>query len=218
MAFDFDNGNRQEKRKNRLVRLLIWIVEIAIAIFLGFLVIHFGFQKIKMYGESMSPTLAESDSIMVNKLDYRFSSPKRGDVIVFKQSGQEHSYYNVKRVIGLPGETIEIKEGIVYIDGTKYKEIVEVEEISNSGLAATPYKLEDGEYFVLGDNRNGSVDSRFASFGTVIKDDIIGKAWIRMNKFAFIGNLNRRKEVEETETPSATPIGGISVSPTPTAK
>ncbi|MDO5519410.1 MAG: signal peptidase I [bacterium] len=218
MAFDFDNGNRQEKRKNRLVRLAIWIVEIAVAILLGFLVIQFGFQKIKMYGESMSPTLIENDSIMVNKIDYRFSSPKRGDVIVFKQSGQEHSYYNVKRVIGLPGETIEIKDGLVYIDGVKNKEVVEVEEITNSGLAATPYKLEDGEYFVLGDNRNSSVDSRFASFGTVVKDDIIGKAWIRMNKFAFIGNLNRRKEVEETETPSATPIGGITVSPTPEAK
>ncbi len=205
MRFDFEVGSHQEKRKNRLVQAAIFLAEIVVVIALAFAITHFGFQKIKMHGESMSPTLVENDEIMVNKMIYRLKSPKRGDVVVFKQSGQEHSYYNVKRIIGLPGETVQIKDGLVYINGNEYTEVVNTELITNSGLAASPYTLEDGEYFVLGDNRNSSVDSRFASFGTIVKDDIIGKAWIRMNKFAFINSLNKKEKVEKSATPAVTP-------------
>lgn len=205
MRFDFDRGSRQEQKKSRLVQAGIWLAEIVAVIVLAFAVTHFGFQKIKMHGDSMSHTLVENDEIIVNKLLYRFKSPERGDVVIFKQTGQEHSYYNVKRVIGLPGETIEIKDGKVYINGEKYKETINTDLIENSGLASSPYKLEDGEYFVLGDNRNNSVDSRFASFGTIFKHDIIGKAWFRMNKFAVISNLNKKEITEETATPDASP-------------
>lgn len=204
MNFNFDHAGRQEERRRKLIHLGIWAAEIAAVILLAFVIVHFGLQKIKIYGESMTPTLVENDSVIVNKMSYKFSSPKHGDVIVFKQSGQEHSYYNVKRVIALPGETIEIKEGLIYINGTQYDEKIEVEAITNSGIAQNPYTLEEDEYFVLGDNRNQSIDSRFQSFGTVTKDDIIGKAWIRMNQFKFVSRLNIKKKAKETATPQPT--------------
>lgn len=204
MNFDFDHAGRQEERKSRLVRIGIWMAELLAVILLAFTVVHFGLQKIKIHGDSMSPTLVENDAIMVNKMIYRLKSPKHGDVVVFKQSGQEHSYYNVKRIIALPGETIEIKDGQIYINGEQYNESIEVEAITNSGIAQKPYTLEDDEYFVLGDNRNQSIDSRFQSFGTVVKGDIIGKAWIRMNQFKFVSSLNIKRKTDETQTPQAT--------------
>lgn len=213
MNFDFDHVGRQDAKKGRLFRLGLWMVELVAVIILAFVIVHFGLQKIKIHGDSMSPTLVENDSIIVNRLNYKFSAPKRGDVIVFKQSGQEHSYYNVKRIIALPGETIEIKDGLIYINGKEYKEQIEVEAITNSGIAQTPYKLEDTEYFVLGDNRKQSIDSRFQSFGTVVEKDIIGKAWIRTNPFKFVSSLNIKPKAKETEAPAATPSASPSPSP-----
>jgi signal peptidase I len=127
---------------------------------------------------------------MINKFSYRVSDPKRFDVIVFKQSGKEHSFYNIKRIIGLPGETIIMKEGGIYINNELLEDIVNVDEMLNYGLAGEEITLEDNEYFVLGDNRNNSEDSRFASVGNITKDEIIGKAAIRISPFNFIGKLN----------------------------
>jgi signal peptidase I len=149
----------------------------------------------------MEVTLQAEDKIIINKLAYVFHDPKRYDVIVFKQSGDEHNYYNIKRVIGLPGEKVLIKEGNIYINGVALEEPMVLDPIQIGGLANEEIVLEEDEFFVLGDNRNNSEDSRFANIGNVVLDDIIGKAWIRLSPFDFVNKINKYDKVEpETET------------------
>lgn len=196
MSFYYEMEERDAARKKKIRELLIWTVEIVAVILSAYAVIAFGMVKTSMIGESMLPTLKDGESIIVNKMQYRFAKPKRFDVIVFRQNGKEHSYYNIKRVIGLPGETVQIKEGLVYIDGERLEEEYKFEEISNGGLANEAITLDANEYFVLGDNRNASEDSRYANIGLVVKGDMVGKAWIRVNPFNFISKINVQSEEE----------------------
>lgn len=190
MKYNFDSDDTNVKRKKIIKEVIIWVVEIIAVILLAYFLVEYAVEKTTVVGESMETTLQEGDKIVINKLAYRFSKPKRFDVIVFKQSGKEHSYYNIKRIIGLPGETVQIKDGVVYINDEPIKEKSAVDVIKNPGLSVEPILLEDKEYFVLGDNRNLSEDSRFANIGNVVFDDIIGKAWIRLKPFNFVNELN----------------------------
>ena len=190
MRYNFDSEDTSEKRKKIIKEVIIWAVEIIAVILLAYFLVEYAVEKTTVVGESMETTLQEEDKIIINKFAYRFSKPKRFDVIVFKQSGKEHSYYNIKRIIGLPGETVQIKDGVVYINDEPITEKSAVDAIKNPGLAVEPITLEDKEYFVLGDNRNLSEDSRFANIGNVVFDYIIGKAWIRLKPFNFVNELN----------------------------
>ncbi len=196
MEFNFEKENKKPLIKKIMIESLIWIVEIVLVISLAYIVVDYAFERTSMIGDSMETTLSSQDKIVINKLAYRFSEPKRFDVIVFKQDDKEHSFYNIKRIIGLPGETVEINGGVVYINGTALSEPINIEEMNNSGLAGEEITLHENEYFVLGDNRNNSEDSRFANIGNILKDDIVGKAWIKTNKFDFIDKMNLKKEVE----------------------
>jgi signal peptidase I len=202
MDFDFDKESKRPIIRKILIQIFIWAAEIAAVIFLAYFIIFYAMEKTNMVGVSMENTLKDGDSIIINKFSYRFTEPKRFDVIVFKQGGNEHSYYNIKRIIGLPGETVQIKEGNIMINGNIISDIINTDKMNSYGLAEEMVKLEKNEYFVLGDNRNNSEDSRFASVGTVRKDEIIGKAFIRLKPFNFIDKLN----LKTGETP---------VSPTP---
>jgi len=142
-------------------------------------------------GVSMNTTLNEGDKIIINKMAYLRKEPQRNDVIVFSQSKNGHGYYNIKRVIGLPGETVEIINGAVFIDGTKLQEVIPVEPMRVAGLADEAIVLGENEFFVLGDNRNYSEDSRFANIGIIVRNDIIGKAWLRLEPFSIIDKINR---------------------------
>ncbi len=193
MDFNFEKESKKPLIKKIVIEVLIWIVEIGLVIALAYFLVHFAVERTTMVGDSMRNTLQNNDKIIVNKFSYRFSKPERFDVVVFKQSDKEHSYLNVKRIIGLPGETIQIENGNVYINGEMITEPMATEEIKNSGLAADAITLEDNEYFVLGDNRNNSEDSRFANIGNILFDDIIGKAWVRTNHFNFIDKINIKK-------------------------
>ncbi len=197
MDFDFDRESRWPGVKKVLIKVLIWAGQIAAAMLLAYFFVNFCIQRIGVVGDSMTPTLKAGDSIIVNKAIYRITEPKRFDVIVYKQKGEEHNYYSVRRIVGLPGETIQIKDGRIYIDDLVLDETIQVENIVNPGIAKNPYVLEDNEYFVLGDNRNDSVDSRFASIGTIVKDEIVGKAWIRLKPFGFVSSLNLILEDDE---------------------
>lgn len=185
----------------------ILLVEIIVAVLLAFLVTKFGLEKTGVSGNSMSPILEDGDHILVNKMIYGIISPKRNDIIVFRQEGQEHSYYSVKRVVGLPGESIQIRAGILYINDEEYEEINNVDKMITPGIAEEKITLEKGEYFVLGDNRNQSEDSRYSSVGMVTKKEIIGKAWIRLKpSFDFVSWLKftddekqKQKEKEKGE-------------------
>ena len=176
--------------KKVIKEIIIWILLIVITISASYFVTTNVFVKTSVSGTSMEPTLKEGQVVIVNKLEYYIKSPKRNDVIVYKQSNKEHSYFEIKRVIGLPGETVKIKNGIVYINDEAMKEKVKTEAISNSGLAEEGVKLDDNEYFVLGDNRNDSEDSRFAGIGNVLKNEILGKAVATEKPFSLVDSLN----------------------------
>ena len=120
--------------------------------------------------------------------DDPFRDPSRYDIVVFPYKYEKNTYY-IKRIIGLPGETVQIVDGYVYIDGQKLDEHYGNEVMENPGIAEEPLVLGDDEYFVLGDNRNNSQDSRAANVGVIHKDDLLGRAWVRiwpLNKFGVI--------------------------------
>ncbi|NLK74005.1 MAG: signal peptidase I [Clostridiales bacterium] len=197
MDFNFDSENRSHLIKKILIKIFIWAAQIAAVIFLAYIIIFYAVEKTNMIGTSMENGLQDQDAIIIDKFTYHFNEPKRFDVIVFKQSGREHSYYNVKRVIGLPGERIQIKEDGIYINGELIEDIVDAEPMVNYGLAKEELLLEENEYFVLGDNRNNSEDSRFASIGNVRREEIVGRAFLRLSPFNFVNKLNLKVEMEE---------------------
>jgi signal peptidase I len=200
MDFDFDKESKRPFIKKIIIEIIIWIVQIAAVIFLAYFIIYYALEKTNMIGNSMETTLKDGDSVIINKFSYRFTDPKRFDVIVFKKSGKEHSYYDIKRIIGLPGERLQLRDGLLYINGEVVEDIIQAEPMTNYGLADEEIVLEENEYFVLGDNRNNSEDSRFASIGNIRRDEIVGEAFIRLKPFNFIQKLNlKSKENNEQE-------------------
>ena len=195
-GFDFDlsDTRNKRKRKKKMRSMLFLVLETVAVIALAFLVVKVAIERTIVPGDSMEPTLQADTSIIVNRLSYLTKGPERFDVVVFEQEGEEHSYYHVKRVIGLPGETVQILNGNVYINGERLQEAVrDLATIHLSGLAAEEITLDEDEYFVLGDNRNKSEDSRFANIVNVTKEQIVGKAWITLDPFNIISQLNLEK-------------------------
>jgi signal peptidase I len=162
---------------NILKKILAWTFQILVVILFAYVVVYFFGQSRTNIGQSMDVTLQGGDTVLLNVFTYQISSPKRGDIISFKPNGSTTANSSIKRVIGLPGETIQIREGLIYIDGQLLLENGSYPLITNPGMAADEIKLGSSEYFVLGDNRNNSEDSRFADVGTVDADDIEGKVW-----------------------------------------
>lgn len=166
--------------------VMSWVIECAIVIFIAYTLVTFFGCRTTVVGNAMNDTLTNEEQILVNRFIYNVSSPKQGDVIAFLPNGNEKSHYYVRRVIACPGDTIQIKEGVVYVNGEAYQEKIMVASIEDAGVASEEIKLGDDEYFVLGDNRNNSEDSRLANIGNVKKSYIIGKAWFY---FKSIGNM-----------------------------
>ena len=135
-----------------------------------------------MNGHSMDTTLANGENLIMDKLSYHFSDPERFDIVIFPGPKEEGEQYFIKRVIGLPGETVQIMDGKVYIDGEELTGDVYgiTDYIENPGIAAEPLTLGEDEYFCLGDNRPVSYDSRYEAVGPVHRSEIIGKVWIRI--------------------------------------
>ncbi|MBP5332308.1 MAG: signal peptidase I [Lachnospiraceae bacterium] len=191
--YDFERAERNEKIRRFFINLLVMILAIAAAVALAWVITRYALEKTNMVGDSMMSTLNDQDTVLINKMAYLRHGPDRFDVIVFEISGREHSFYSIRRVIGLPGEKVMIKDGYVYINDEKLEEPINVDELFIEGLAAEGIYLDEDEYFVLGDNRNDSEDSRFANIGNIVEEQIIGKAWLRLNKFGFINSLNRKE-------------------------
>lgn len=195
-GFDFDLGDNRKsrQRKKKILRAVALVLETVAVIVLAFFAVRFSFERTAVPGDSMEPTLSAEASIIINKLSYLREGPERFDVIVFEESDEAHQYYHVKRVIGLPGETIQIVNGVVYINDEPLNEAVkDLPKMHLSGLATEPITLDEDEYFVLGDNRNKSEDSRFANIGNVTKEQIVGKAWITLDPFNIISQMNLKK-------------------------
>ena len=154
---------------------------------LVYLVIHFVGQRTQVQGDSMEPTLSTEDNLIVDKISYRFHEPERYDIIVFPFLGKEETFY-IKRIIGLPGETVQIdEEGSIYVDGEVIDDFYGREIIQDPGRASEPITLGEGEYFVLGDNRNMSTDSRSDYVGLVHRKDIVGEVFMRIWPFSHWG-------------------------------
>ncbi len=175
--------------KKVLKEILSTSLYLLIVLCLTYIVIHFVGQRTQVSGGSMETTLSENDNLIVDKLTYRFREPKRFDIIVFPFQYAKDTYY-IKRIIGMPGETIFIdEEGSIYIDGEILEENYGKEVIKDAGRAYEPITLGEDEYFVMGDNRNNSQDSRDPSVGNISGKDIIGRAWIRiwpLDKFGIL--------------------------------
>lgn len=172
----------KEKKINKKVihEILEYVISTAIVVFLAFVLMFFFGTKTSVIGDSMMPALYNGQQILIDKFIYKLSSPKRGDVIVFQPNGNENTHYYEKRIIGLPGETIQIIDGYVYVNGSKLDEDDTYDLIEDPGIAKDELILQPYEYFVLGDNRNSSEDSRSGNMGPVKKEYIIGKAWLHM--------------------------------------
>lgn len=172
---------RKEKTKaqrQKAAAVVNWTVQIAITCMIAFVLVWFFGQRVSNAGDSMKPVLQNGDVVLVNRLIYNASKPKRGDIIAFKPNGNENTHYSIKRVVGLPGETVQIKDGSVYINGTETLEHIFAEDIEEAGIAEEPVILDGTEYFVLGDNHLSSDDSRMADIGNVKRSEIYGKVWL----------------------------------------
>lgn len=178
-----------DKAKGFLKELGGWILYILIIIGLTYFIITFVGQRTKVDGSSMETTLSDGDNLIVDKISYRFRDPERYDIIVFPYRYAENTYY-IKRIIGMPGETVQIIDGEVYINGELLGENYGTEVMENAGIAAEPVELGEDEYFVLGDNRNHSSDSRDPSVGVLTRDDLIGRAWVRIYPFSEMGVIS----------------------------
>lgn len=184
---------RKRRRTINLAALqgaVLWIGEVLLAFVAACVLVYFFGAALSNVGQSMEPTIYSGDKVLVNKMIYKMKAPDYGDLIVFKPNGNENAHYHIKRVVGLPGDTVTIQSGRVFIDGELLDEEVLLESMQDAGVAESEVKLGEDEYFVLGDNRNNSEDSRSADIGNVRKEDILGKAWFIITPVERFGWLH----------------------------
>lgn len=178
-----------EKRENRKRDGIQLILYISLLVLISFFIVRFVGQRTVVSGESMESTLNNGDNLIIDKISYRISDPKRFEIVVFPNP-MDKSVYFIKRIIGLPGETVKIdSDGKIYINGSVLHENYGKEVINNPGRAAETITLGKDEYFVMGDNRNNSLDSRFEEVGNIHRSDFIGRAWIRIYPFGKFKSL-----------------------------
>ena len=185
-------GTKKEDKKRKRLSILTDIIIYAIIIYTCiYLIPTYVIQRTIVDGPSMENTLHNGEHLMVEKISYHLDKLKRFDIVVFYPHGRKNEEYYVKRIIGLPGETIQIKGSDIYINGEILKENYGKEPITFAGTAEEPLKLGDDEYFVMGDNREVSLDSRYEEVGVVPKENIGGRAIIRiwpLNKFGLLNH------------------------------
>ena len=194
----------KEEEINIFREIVSTILYVFAAVLFTFLFVNFVGERTLVSGSSMESTLSDGDQLYLDKLSYRIHDPERFDIVVFpcdetkrekwilpfKSKSAEVDY--IKRIIGLPGETVYINErGEIYIDGKLLSETYGREVISDPGLALNTVTLGEDEYFVLGDNRNNSLDSRFVSVGNVKQRNLLGRVNVKIYPFNEIGKIDK---------------------------
>lgn len=172
----------QKKKKMNMVlvkEIASWLFWIFASMLAAVVMVYCVGMKISVIGASMEPGMYNGQSIFLNRLIYKISNPRVGDVVVFLPNGNEKSHYYVKRVVGAPGDTLYIKNGVLYVNDEPQESYFN-DRIAEAGILENELTLEDNEYFVIGDNCNNSEDSRSANIGSIKKEYIIGKAWFKM--------------------------------------
>lgn len=193
MRFPFSRGLNFKRRRrkvevNTVKSTVVFAVQIVIVIVIAFVCVYFFGMKATIIGNSMSTTLEDGDKILVNRFVYALKGPKANDVVVFFPNGNENSHYYVKRVVGVPGDTVQITDGELYVNGQRFLEEGSA-DIEYAGLAEEVITVGEDEYFVIGDNPNDSEDSRYANIGNIKKEYIEGKAWFRTGPGAPRGRI-----------------------------
>lgn len=181
------------KKKSMVREIVEMILYLALALIAALLIVKYVGQRTQVEGRSMEPTLEDGQNLILDKVSYRFRDPERFDIIVFpfNKDGKEEHF--IKRIIGLPGETVQIIDGYVYINDEKLEsDIYGKEIIKSAGRAAEPITLGEDEYFVLGDNRNNSRDGRTVEVGNIKRSEITGRAFFRIWPLNKIGILKHQ--------------------------
>lgn len=177
----------EKKEKNTMREMINLILYIGVVIIAAILLNKFVIQKVQVDGVSMRPSLENEEQLILEKVSYYFTDPDRYDIVVFNPPGYTKKTLYIKRIIGVPGDTVQVKDGCVYINDELLDESYGLEEMYDAGLASDSIVVGEDQYFVLGDNRNNSEDSR--DLGLISKDRIVGKAVLRLwplNKFGLL--------------------------------
>lgn len=211
MNLRFEEEQKREKRIAFIKEAVRFLIEAVVVVLIAWLIVTFALKKVSVIGSSMETTLYNGEDVIVNKTSYLLLSPRRGQVIAFypeaeeEEEGEEDpevmtdSVIQIRRVIGLPGEKVLIKDGKIYIDGEVLEEDYEFESMNSAGRAINEIQLDEDEYFVLSDNRNDMDDSRNTSYTKVRKKNIIGKVLIRLDPLSLLGGPEKQKEQEQEE-------------------
>lgn len=182
---------RARRRKNRNRReIFLWLVTLAAAGLTAACVLIFVGERTKVIGSSMEPKLHDGDQVILDKITYRFQKPKRFEIVVFPGPEGRKKLY-VKRIIGLPGETVKISDGKVYINGQEIAADYAKDHMTPNGNMKKELTLDKDEYFVMGDNRNNSRDSRYLEVGPVKRSEIIGRVVFRIYPWKQAGTINK---------------------------
>lgn len=185
-------GYRRPYRENVPLQFAVkFITELIVVISIAYLFVMNTCSRAIVVGNSMNGLLFDGQTVLINKAAYLYEQPQRYDIIYFCPEGINSSRTYIKRIIGLPGETVQIVEGKVLINGLPLSDDINDDMILSAGLAAEKITLGEGEYFVLGDNRNNSEDSRFAAVGNISFDNIIGRPWLIISPLQQIRFLSR---------------------------
>ena len=183
-----EKAGQEKKKKNVQKEILSWVLTLASAVVIALLIRTFLFEPIRVDGQSMCDTLQDQEIMLVTKPEYLIGEPQRGDVVICKYPGRTENF--VKRLMGVPGDTLEIRDNVVYLNGTALDEPYLTPERNNDGFSMELITLGEGEYFVMGDNRDNSHDSRNyygnSKPATLTRSQIIGH--VRCVLFPF-GNM-----------------------------
>lgn len=176
------------KKKKKLSAALVreiasWIFGILVVVFIAFVTVYAVGMSVSMVGVSMEPGIDNGQQVLINRYAYLLVKPKIGDVVAFLPNGNQNSHYYIKRVVAGPGDTVQIKDGRLYINEVQVMEAYD--KMAEAGIAENPIVLGTDEYFVLGDNRNNSEDSRSANIGAVKGQDIVGEVWFRLGSGGY---------------------------------
>lgn len=178
----------QEEKSSRVRLVVNWIVDVIVVISIAWFVVFAMGRQLVVSGQSMEPELSQGEVVLMNRIIYHLRKPERFDIVAFEKEGEKGKYY-IKRIIGMPGETIQIRDGVVYVND----QILEAEDglkrAALAGLAEHPITLGEDEYFLLGDNRESSEDSRFVNVGNVKAEQIGGIVWFRIRPLSCFGRL-----------------------------
>lgn len=166
-----------------------WAISILVVVILAYSIVTFGVQSVTMIGQSMDPALTNQDVVLINKQAYTFDEPQRYDIVAFKLKEDTEGYFNIKRIIGLPGEKVQIKNGHIFINGDVVSDLPFDDLIMTEGLAIDEVTLGEDEYFLMGDNCNNSEDSRYVNIGNISIKEISGKVFFRVSPRSKFGKI-----------------------------